>query len=142
MRTRILLGALALVGTAVAACGSATAPRAPASGAVFVVDVVGERFRVLVRDSGTLAQARRMVAGTENQKIVTGELTAGTGGFNTGWSWHLTPGTVAFAEITIELCDGRPSLVEANLAYWLGTVRRYCPWHGRIVAEEPVPNGS
>lgn len=141
MRMGILLGALALMSTAMVGCGSATAPRAPAGGAVFVVDVVGERFRVLVRDSATRAQARRIVSGAESQKIVTGELSAGNGGFNTGWSWHLTPATVGFADFTMELCDGRPSLVEADLAYWLGTVKRYCPWQGRIVAEEPVPSG-
>jgi hypothetical protein len=35
-----------------------------------------------------------------------------------------------------ELCDGRPSFVEADLAYWLGTVGRFCPWASYVYAEK------
>src|SRR5512146_1966225 len=97
-----------------AACRSATAPAA-GSAAVFVVDVSGERFRVLLRDDALIAHARRILSGSEPQKIVNGDLASGNGGFNTGWSWHLKPEGIGFADATIELCDGRPSMVEANL---------------------------
>jgi hypothetical protein len=35
----------------------------------------------------------------------------------------------------MELCDGRPSMVEADLPYWLGTVKRFCPWGAKVVGE-------
>jgi len=56
--------------------------------------------------------------------------------FNTGWSWHLED--VEFAEITIELCDGRPSDVErAGPAFGGG---RYCPWSASVVRIEEATN--
>jgi hypothetical protein len=48
------------------------------------------------------------------------------------WSWHLED--VEFAEVTIELCDGRPSDVErAGTAFGGG---RYCPWSAAVVRIE------
>jgi len=38
------------------------------------------------------------------------------------------------AEVTIELCDGLPSYVEATLEAWLGT--QYCPWGAQLVGLE------
>jgi hypothetical protein len=49
-----------------------------------------------------------MMFGAERQQIMTGAVARGDGGFNPGYSWHITPGTVSFADQTIELCDGRP----------------------------------
>ncbi len=40
------------------------------------------------------------------------------------------------AEVTIELCDGTPSYVEAHLDEWIEQVGRYCPWSARLVALE------
>jgi hypothetical protein len=119
----------------VAACdGSSTGP--DAQGVVFVIEVVDETFRVRIEDPDLIAQARRILAGEEPQKIVTGQLAAGDGGFNDPWSWHILPGTVGFAEAAIELCDGKPSFVEDDLTYWLNTVGTYCPWSAQIIAEE------
>ncbi|MGH7539534.1 MAG: hypothetical protein ACRELC_00890, partial [Gemmatimonadota bacterium] len=56
------------------------------------------------------------------------------GGFNTRWSWHLDPATVHAPDAAIGLCDGRPSLVEADLDYWIETVGQFCPWGARVVA--------
>jgi hypothetical protein len=69
----------------------------------------------------------------KNNNIVTGMLVIGDGGFNSPWSWHLDPDTVDMAEITMELCDGRPSDIENNLAYWILQVKRYCPWSTRVI---------
>jgi glucose/arabinose dehydrogenase len=44
------------------------------------------------------------------------------------WSWHVDPAVVSFADATIELCDGKPSFVEADKDYWLNTVGNFCPW--------------
>lgn len=93
----------------------------------------GEVFRILLRDSGLIAQARALI-GAGNRKIVAGALASGNGGFNLPWSWHLNPDTVKFPEISIELCDGCPGDVEANGGNWgAGT---FCPWTSEILAEQ------
>ncbi|MEM0005205.1 MAG: hypothetical protein QXE10_02590 [Desulfurococcaceae archaeon] len=106
------------------------------SGWLFTVEVNGERFKVLVKDPELADVFRSMFRG-ERSGIVIGELRAGDGGFNKPWSWHLDPDTVHVAEVAIELCDGTPSFVEAELDYWLNVVKRYCPWNGKVVGEEP-----
>jgi hypothetical protein len=105
------------------------------SGGTFVVAVGSEQYRVRIDNALLATKARRMMFGAERQQIVTGAVARGDGGFNPGYSWHITPGTVSFADQTIELCDGRPSDVEANVDYWVDTVKQYCPWGGRFVSE-------
>lgn len=120
----------------VAACGgSSSSPSEPrVEGAVFRVRACGEEsFRILVNDPAVIAEAERLVAAGE-PKIVVGRVEAGDGGFNAPWSWHLAPATVGFAEVTIELCDGCPSFLEAHPADWLG--RDFCPWSAQVVARE------
>ncbi|MBI4257534.1 MAG: hypothetical protein HY619_01135 [Thaumarchaeota archaeon] len=36
--------------------------------------------------------------------------------------------------VSIELCDGTPGFVEADLDYWIDSVKSYCPWAGQIIA--------
>lgn len=104
------------------------------NGAVYEVDACqGQRFRILLRDPLLIEMAEDILSGVEHPKIVTGELRCGAGGFNGPWSWHLDPATVAFTDAAIELCDGCPTFIEAELEYWLGTVRRYCPWSTQLV---------
>ena len=61
------------------------------------------------------------------------QLYAGDGGFNSPWSWHLDPATIEVPDLAIEVCDGRPSMVEADLPYWLSSVKAFCPWGARVV---------
>ena len=98
----------------------------------FEVEVVDEKFKVQVTDKETIQQMTDNYNGKNNYHV-TGKLVRGDGGFNQPWSWHLDPGSVRMAEISIELCDGRPSLVEGDLDYWLGTVKTYCPWSSKVV---------
>ena len=105
----------------------------PPEGEFFVVEVVGERFVLWITDAEAIRLAHENLEG-HNRMHPSGELARGDGGFNHPWSWHLKPETVRMVEVSIELCDGRPSFVERDVEYWLGTVGRYCPWAGRIVA--------
>lgn len=116
-----------------AACGEATGPNKEAV-ATFVVEVSGEEFRVQVTTE-TEAEAfrARMASGIEG--VVSGSLISGSGGINSPWKWHLDASTVHVADMAIELCDGRPSMVDADLAYWLNNVRQFCPWGARVVRE-------
>ena len=135
MKTLFRLLAITVL-AAVVACDSDSNSDAPIDGAVFVVEVEsGEQFRILLRNEAQIAEAEALI-GASTQKIVNGQLLPGDGGFNDPWSWHMDPESVSFADVTIELCDGRPSMVEADLDMWLNTVGRFCPWSSRIVARE------
>jgi hypothetical protein len=105
----------------------------PEGTAVFELEVSGELFQAAVSDT---AEIRRMEARMQTgaRGVVSGQLVTGAGGFNEPWGWHLDPATVHVADAAIELCDGRPSMVQADLDYWIGTVRQYCPWGARVVA--------
>jgi hypothetical protein len=115
----------------------------PLEGALFVVracasldDPDGQTFHALIRDPAAIAEAEDLI-GAGQQRILSGQLLAGDGGFNAPWSWRLDPDTVGFADFTIELCDGCPSFVEKDLEYWLDTVGQYCPWSTEVLSREP-----
>lgn len=113
-----------------AACGDD--PVSPDDGALFRVEVSGEHFLVQVRTDGQIEELQaRLASGARG--VVIGGILAGDGGFNGPWGWHMDPATVHTADMAIELCDGRPSLVEADLPYWLGTVKQFCPWGAKVV---------
>ena len=97
-----------------------------------------EEFRVRSASPEFIAQARAQLAlpVARRHLFAAGPIRGGDGGVNTGWSWHFT-GDVALAELSIELCDGRPSMVEADLGYWLRTVGSFCPWGSYVYAELP-----
>ena len=110
-------------------------PVTPEAGVTFVVEVSGEQFRVRVSDPARIADFEaRLTSGT--QGVVNGPLVSGHGGFNQPWTWHLDPDQVATADMAIEVCDGRPSMVQADTTYWLGTVKRFCPWGAKVVKRE------
>ncbi|MBC7896348.1 MAG: hypothetical protein H7066_13110 [Cytophagaceae bacterium] len=126
------VGCLAL---SVIGCGSATDARFPGDAALFEIEVSGEVFTVAVATASQAADLRaRMQSGTRG--VVMGSLAAGNGGFNAPWPWHMTLQSVETADVAIELCDGRPSMVSADLAYWIGTVRQFCPWGAKVVREK------
>lgn len=102
-------------------------------GRYFVVDVAGERFIIYVTERETIRLAEENMRGL-NSMFPIGELEYGDGGFNKPWSWHLNSESVRMVEVAVEVCDGLPSHVEADLKYWVEVVGRYCPWGGRIVA--------
>jgi hypothetical protein len=115
---------------AVGACADFAAPD---DGALFRVEVGDESFHVSVVDEAVIAEAMRRIQEEEGVAIVIGTLARGDGGFNHPWSWHLLPMTVRVVDFSIELCDGRPSMVEADVDYWVDTVKQFCPWGGRLV---------
>lgn len=110
------------------------APRA----ALATFDVDGERFRIRVTNAATIEQLTALRDGRSNARIPNGRILRGPGadGHNAPWSWHLDPEDVAMAEVTMELCDGRPSHVEANVAEYVDRIGRYCPWGATLVSLE------
>ena len=116
-----------LLGLMVSACSGSDPSDVAAE---FVIDVNGERFVVRSTDPDTIVQLRAVMQGSRSGFPI-GPLRRGDGGFNAPWSWHLDPALVRVAELAIEVCDGRPTYVEANL----GDFPAYCPWGARVVRE-------
>jgi hypothetical protein len=124
-RRRSTLQSAAALAVLAIACGD-DAPTAPSSGAVVTFAVANETFRVGLTTADQVAAARAAQSGGR-AKIPNGRIAPGTQ-VNTGWGWHLED--VTFAEITIEVCDGRPSDVErAGVQFGGG---RFCPWSATV----------
>ncbi len=128
MTTRQAVLALAL---AITACGNDADVTRPLPSQEFVIEVEGERFRLRTSSppAASALNARRL-NGTVG--VVAGRIVRGDGGFNPPWSWHLDPLSIEVPETAIELCDGRPSMVQSDLGYWVDTVRTFCPWAARV----------
>lgn len=119
-----------------------TAPSPPASeapsampdgdaGVIVTFLVAGEEeYRIRLTDPEDIEIGRRLLAGEEAPRIPNGEVVRdGPAGVNEPWSWHIDPDTVEFADMTIEVCDGRPSDVEAGTI----TSDRFCPWSAEVI---------
>lgn len=113
---------------AVAGCGGAMDP-APQTTLVFRMrGADAQEFRHVTRSGVLIAEARAEVARPLAQRRLfpSGAIRAGDGGVNSPWHWHFVE--LDLVENAIELCDGNPKLVEADLPYWLNRVGRFCPW--------------
>ena len=93
-----------------------------------------EEYRIRLTDPADIAIAQKLLAGEEAPRIPNGRVVRGEPDVNVGYSWHIDPESVEFADTTTEVCDGRPSDVEH------GTISsdRYCPWSAKVVAIAPV----
>ena len=121
------LSAAAFVSCLSLACAD-DGPTAPSRGAVVTFRVVDETFRVHLLDERQIDAAHQAANGGR-AGIPNGRVAAGTD-VNVGWRWHLED--VEFAELTAEVCDGRPSDVEREGVTFGGG--RFCPWTARIIS--------
>lgn len=64
-----------------------------------------------------------------------GDIERGNEGYNNDWSWHFTPDSWDLVEVSVEVCDGRPQMVEDNLDYWVDDVGYFCPWSSVVLRE-------
>ncbi len=142
MRRKALLGSVGWFTLVylLSACGGAVnvGVNLP-SQADFVVRVNEERFIIRLTRPDQILRARQLLASREN-KVVRGTLRDGNGGYNRDpvrgqqYSWHLDPQTIEFFDVALEVCDGLPSYVEEEKAYWL-ELGYYCPWAAVIEQE-------
>jgi hypothetical protein len=111
---------------------SAPSTSPPAAGATVVTFQVGaEQYRIELTDPADIAIARQLLAGEQAPRIPNGRIVRGDdGGVNTGYSWHIDPGSLEFADITTEVCDGLPSYVEDGTL----TGDYFCPWSAQVIA--------
>jgi hypothetical protein len=98
-------------------------------------------FVVATSNADLLSEIEAELAKPEaERRHVNGLLAAGDAGYNRNqahvFKWHLDPEGWSLAELSIELCDGRPySDVDLEFDYWLNTVKRFCPW-GSFIKKE------
>jgi len=100
-----------------------------------------DTFVIALTDPATVAEARALASGQEPSKHVTGLVVAEAVPYNAPWSFHLDPGSISFAEMSIEVCDAATSYVKEHLAEVGGAFlpgRRWCPWSSRVVEEVDV----
>lgn len=129
---------IALACALLASCGGGDAPPEAVTFAFRVRGLpASEEFRATTSSPQVIALARAQLALTESERrlFASGRISAGNGGHNLAWSWYFAD--LALTEAAIELCDGRPSMVEADLDYWLDTVRSFCPWDSYVHSEVP-----
>jgi hypothetical protein len=129
------VGIAIVVAMAAGACAAPGSTSPQGSGPIVVTfEVVDERFKALLTDPADIETARRLLAGEDAPSIPNGRVLRETG-VNEGYGWSLDPNDLEFADVTVEVCDGLPSDVEA------GTISgdRYCPWSATVVAIAPAP---
>ena len=104
-------------------------------GALVTFQVSGEQFRVWVTNNSTIERILDLRDGLSSANIPNGALHAGqgVGSHNAPWRWHLDSEDLEMAETTVEVCDGRPSLVDDLLEDYLA-VGRFCPWGAELVS--------
>ena len=136
-RTHIYLTAAFLL----MACGCNSPTDSELEGRVLALfEVSGERFSVFVTNSGTISEILALEAGMSEASIPNGRLIRGPGPaeYNLPWSWHMDPVDIEMAEVTIELCDAKPSIIENNLEEWLNVVGQFCPRDARLVSVDDL----
>ena len=89
-----------------------------------------EAYKIQLTDPADIEMARKLLAGEEDPKIPNGKVVYGDPGVNEGYSWHIDPETLEFADMTTEVCDGLPSDVEQGII----TSEYYCPWSAEVIA--------
>ncbi len=96
--------------------------------------VVNEKYRVLVTAPANVLIAQQLLAGQDAPRIPNGVVVRGDPSVNIGWSWHIDPATFEFADVTTEVCDGKPSYVEDQTI----SGDHFCPWSAKVVGVEPA----
>jgi hypothetical protein len=97
-----------------------------------------EDFVAYIADPSSKAAARSQLALPANQRRMhaSGRVAHGSGGFNFNWNWHFS-GVVTLTQVSIEGCDALPSMVAADVDYWIRSGTGVCPWSSYVHAELP-----
>jgi len=94
-------------------------------------------FIATTSDASLIVRAREQLQLPEGSRNlhINGAILAAAAGENLGWGWRFRSDDWQLASISMELCDGNAQLVQQDLAYWLNTVRRFCPWGSHVAGE-------
>lgn len=131
---RLALPALLALPLVLAACGNDDDGNGTPPGGEGVIVTFrvaeSEEYRIRLTEQEDIDIARKLLAGEEAPTIPNGKVIRGSADVNTGYSWHIDPNDIEFAEVTMEVCDGIPSDVEKEIV----TSDRYCPWSAKVIA--------
>lgn len=103
----------------------------------------GDSYVLPLSDVDDIAHARELINGSEDEPIVVAEIECGADCINRdyldagkrGWSWHITD-FIEFADVTIEILDGWPGLVENDCQGWVANTAGLIGfWSYTVVAE-------
>ena len=130
---RVYMGAALFSLLLTASCPSPAGPNLE-DGVLATFDVNGERFSIFITNPQTIDQVIALSHGQSNAKIPSGRVIKGQVSYNKPWTWHIDSQDIAMAEVTIELCDGIPSYVEAHLDDWIASVGYFCPWSAELIS--------
>lgn len=134
-RRTIIYIVVALCAVLVASgCAFSDQPAASKDVVVTIRVADAEEYRIRLTDPADIATARKLLAGEATPAIPNGRVVRGEADVNVGYSWHIDPASVEFADTVTEVCDGRPSDVEKRVI----TSDRYCPWSAKVVAIAPA----
>jgi hypothetical protein len=64
-----------------------------------------------------------------------GKVSAGNGGYNLKWDWHIIPNEWDVVESSMELCDCDPQFVTNNLLVKDSTAW-FCPWASYVISKQ------
>ena len=118
---------LLLAGT----CSSPTGP--DLKGGVLATFSVGwERYSIFITNVETINKVYALKNGQSDESIPYGLVVRGAVSYNKPWSWHIDSENVHMAFPSVEINDGSPSMVEADLDQWAGTY--FGPWLARLVS--------
>lgn len=103
-------------------------------GVLATFEVSAERFEVWVTNPTTMSELYGLKRGTSTATIPNGRILLGAGraSHNAPYGWHLDPEDISMADMTVEVCDARPSYVQENIWEFVGNVGRYCPWDAKL----------
>jgi hypothetical protein len=137
---RIRVAAMALLSILIVSCGSDDPPSSTRSfifGMREISDDEG-RFVAVTSNPDVLAKLEAELALPADQRSlhIHGAIATGSGGHNLSWHWHFVPDEWDLVEISIELCDGTPQLVEEDVDYWVETIGAFCPWASYVQGEQ------
>ncbi|NIO00740.1 MAG: hypothetical protein GTO42_01155 [Candidatus Latescibacteria bacterium] len=96
-----------------------------------------EDFVAVTADKGIISSARAQLLLPASQRSlhIHGVIGLGSGGHNLAWGWHFLPGQWSLTEESTEICDGRPSAIEASIDDWPDTLTLFCPLSSYVKAE-------
>ena len=132
-----VMASTAVAGALAAACASPAAPSDELRGGVLATfRTAGQTFKVFVTAPATINALFALQRGDATASIPNGRILGGpgAGAHNAPYSWHLDPADVELADLTMEVCDGSPSYVEAHVTEYVEKIGRYCPWGATLVA--------
>jgi hypothetical protein len=123
--------AMAAVLATTGAAAAATPLATTATTTVVTFQVGPETYRIQLIRAADIDHAKALLTGqATNRRIPNGRVVRPYPSVNAPWHWHIDPTSFAWADYTVEICDGLPSSVERNLI----TSPYFCPWSARVIA--------